>query len=267
MRDKVTSSRSSEQDSQLAVRGHDVAADKRWAIYIDIEGFGALYDREDTILWALGDLMEAVFLIGTNCYPETPNRLFAHQTGDGFIIVSEFAAKTLDVPIAIAIALLRHVSERGRFAKASIAEGGFAGINGCYPKRIRDAQRKDGRVFMGGGLMTVFPVMGTAMINAVAVEKRSPSGALLTLNASDGPRISSDCLVQDVAENDLVAIDWVNSSIPLVSELQATAGLRAPSAEAIKNHFSTYIRTTRVKQQWKANSNRFLSLGLSPHDF
>lgn len=240
--------------------------DTRWAIYIDVEGFGALYDREDTVLWALGDLMEAIFLIGTNCYPETPDRIFAHQTGDGFVIVSEFAAKTLDVPVAIAIALLRHVSVRGRFAKAAIAEGGFAGINGCYPKRVRDAEDKDGRVFMGGGLMTTFPVMGTALINAVAVAKRSPSGALLTLNASDVPRLPSGCLVQHIAEETLVAIDWVHSSTPLVAEIQATAGLQTPSAEAMANHFSNYMRTTAVKQEWKANSNWFLSLGLSAHD-
>lgn len=243
-----------------------MAANTRWAIYIDIEGFGALYDREDTVLWALGDLMEAIFLIGKNCYPETPDRLFAHQTGDGFVIVSEFAADTLDAPVAIAIALLRHVSVRGRFAKAAIAEGGFAGITGCYPKRIRDAGESDGRAFMGGGLMTVFPVMGTALINAVAVAKRSPSGALLTLNASDAPRLPSGCLIQHIAEEELVAIDWVHSFTPLVVELQATAGLQAPTAEAITNQFSEYIRTTEVKQQWKANSNWFLSLGLSPHD-
>ncbi len=240
--------------------------DTRWAIYIDIEGFGALYDREDTVLWALGDLMEAIFLIGTKCYPETPDRIFAHQTGDGFVIVSEFAADTLNVPVAIAIALLRHVSMRGRFAKAAIADGGFAGITGCYPKRVRDAMEKDGRVFMGGGLMTVFPVMGTALINAVAVSKRSPSGALLTLNESDTTRVPSDCLTQQVFDKNLVAIDWVHSSSPLVAEIQETAGLRVPTVESMTQYFSNYIKTTEVPIQWKANSNRFLSLGLSPHD-
>lgn len=243
-----------------------MAPDTRWAIYIDIEGFGALYDREDTVLWALSDLMEAIFLIGEKFYPETPNRIFAHQTGDGFVIVSEFAADTLNVPVAIAIALLRHVSVRRRFAKAAIAEGGFAGITGCYPKRIRDAEEKDGRVFMGSGLMTVFPVMGTALINSVAVAKRSPSGALLTLNESDTTRLPSGCLVQQVADKKLVAVDWVHSSLPLVAEIQAAAGLRAPTAEAMTGYFSNYIKTTEVPQQWKANSNWFLSLGLSPHD-
>jgi len=111
----------------------------RWAIYVDIEGFGVLYDRETTVLEALGDLMEGIYAIGTKCYPESPYRLFAHQTGDGFIVVSEFGAASLEVPAAIAIALLRHVAARGRFAKASIREGDFADIWGAT--RSRSARR------------------------------------------------------------------------------------------------------------------------------
>ena len=48
--------------------------------------------------------------IGERCYPESPDRRFAHQTGDGFVIVSEFGTASLRVPAAIAIALLRHVA-------------------------------------------------------------------------------------------------------------------------------------------------------------
>jgi len=240
--------------------------DTRWAIYIDIEGFGALYDREDTVLWALGDLMESIYLIGTNCYPETPDRIFAHQTGDGFVVVSEFGSETLEVPVAIAIALLRHVSMRGRFAKATIAKGGFAGITGCYPKRIRDAADKEGRVFMGGGLMTVFPVMGTALINAAAIGKRSPSGALLTLDASEATRLPSGCTVHSISDGSLISLDWVHNSTPLVPTLQAKAGLRTPSSQEVVQVFKKYFKTTEVNEHWKANSNWYLSLGLSSSD-
>ena len=243
-----------------------MSSDTRWAIYIDIEGFGSLYDREDTVLWALGDLMEAIYLIGTNCYPETADRIFAHQTGDGFVVVSDFGSETLEVPVAIAIALLRHVAMRGRFAKATISEGGFAGIMGCYPKRIRDAEDKDGRVFMGSGQMTVFPVMGTALINAVAIAKRSPSGALLTLDESERTRLPPSCVVQSIPDRRLVSIDWVHDPTPLVAELQGKADLRMPTAEAMTREFEKYFKTTEVKEEWKANSNWYLSLGLFPND-
>ena len=60
----------------------------RWSIYIDSEGFDALYETDDQILLSLGDLMEGIYLIGPHCYLEKPDRIFAHQTGDGFAIVS-----------------------------------------------------------------------------------------------------------------------------------------------------------------------------------
>lgn len=138
--------------------------DKRWSIYIDIEGFGALYEKEDTVWRALRELMEGIYLIGTNYCPETPGRIWAHQSGDGFIIVSEFEDSSLEKPTAIAIALLRHVASIGRFAKATISEGTFSDITACYPKIIQNAPRHGDAVCMGGGLMTIYPVMGTALI-------------------------------------------------------------------------------------------------------
>lgn len=68
---------------------------ERWSIYIDIEGFSALYGQENQVLQALGVLAEGILFIGRECYPKTPDRLFAHQTGDGFIIVSKFGAENL----------------------------------------------------------------------------------------------------------------------------------------------------------------------------
>lgn len=236
--------------------------DKRWSIYIDIEGFGALYDKEDTVLWALGDMMEGIYMVGLKCFPETPNRIFAHQTGDGFIIVSEFYSESLEVPVAIAIALLRHISLRGRFAKAAIAEGGFAGIESCYPKSIRDAKDTDGRIFMGSGLMTTFPVMGSALINAVAIAKESPSGALLTLNEVNSGRLPSGCIVNNISNSNIASIDWVHSSIELVSEIQNKANLKKPDSLELISLFANYFSTQKVKDEWKANTNWLLSLGI-----
>lgn len=81
----------------------------RWAINIDLEGFGHLYDKEDLVLLSLCELMEGIYRIGVRYYPESPDRIFAHQLGDGFVIVSDFPEDTLDRPVAIALSLLRHV--------------------------------------------------------------------------------------------------------------------------------------------------------------
>ncbi len=69
----------------------------RWAIYLDIEGTSTIY-QEDKIWFynAIDELLSAVCRIGNLVYPETPNRLFAHQAGgDGLIIVSEFISVRL----------------------------------------------------------------------------------------------------------------------------------------------------------------------------
>jgi hypothetical protein len=235
---------------------------KRWSIYIDIEGFGASYETDDQILLSLGDLMEGIYLIGSHCYFETPDRIFAHQTGDGFAVVSEFGANSLEVPTAIAIALMRHVSARGRFAKATIAEGGFGDIVGCYPASVRDARDENGRVSLGRGKMTLFTGMGTALINAVALSKKSPSGALLTLADETSPRLPVGCVVHKIAERKLLSLDWIHSSFPLVSEIQAKSGLQTPTPAKLRTCFVNYFRMPGVKEEWKANSNWYLSLGI-----
>ena len=63
----------------------------RWAIYIDIEGFSSIFTTNSTrAISLLGTLMKYIHLIGCNIYPKSPERLFAHQFGDGFLIVSDF---------------------------------------------------------------------------------------------------------------------------------------------------------------------------------
>ncbi len=160
---------------------------ERWSIYIDIEGFSALYSEESHVLNSLGILAEGILFIGRKHCPKTPERLFAHQTGDGFIIVGEFGAEVLDQPLAISMALLRHVAKSGRYAKAAISQGEFADVLGCFPPSVADAAAagKDGHIDLGEGLMTLFPVMGTALIRAVNLARESPSGPLLTVASTE----------------------------------------------------------------------------------
>jgi len=82
----------------------------RWAINIDFEGFGYLYGKENAVLLTIGELMEVIFRIGTQYYPESPESIIAHQIGDGFVIVSDFLERTFERPMAIALSLLRDVA-------------------------------------------------------------------------------------------------------------------------------------------------------------
>jgi hypothetical protein len=232
----------------------------RWCIYIDIEGFGKLYGKDDIVIFALHDLMEAIFLIGKNCYPNSPNRIFAHQTGDGFAIVSDFHAESLEVPVAISIALLRHVAADGRFAKASIGEGDFADITGLYPDCVRDARINGGSVRMGEGIMTLFTVMGTALINAHRIGKDSPSGSLLNVACSNRNRLPAECIVKEVEIGNLLSIDWVHSQMSLVSQIQERANLKTPTNELIVVLFDQYKLNQNPPRHWVESTAQLLNL-------
>lgn len=232
----------------------------RWAIYMDIEGFRALYSQENNILVALCDLMEGIFLIGRDCYPETPDRIFAHQTGDGFVIVGEFGSETLSVPVSIAAALLRHIAARGRFGKAAIGEGDFADISGCYPKVILDAREPDGIIRMGRGKMRLFSGMGTALIDAVTVMKNSPSGAVLSVSLANTARLPVGCRVTEVPSMGVATIDWVHSNWHALAALQKRAHLKQPTAGEIETAFNKYILEHAPPSKWEAGSREALGL-------
>jgi hypothetical protein len=98
----------------------------------------------------------------------------------------------------------------GRFAKAAIAEGQFSDICSCYPPTVLAARDEGGRVALGSGVMSLFPVMGSALIRAVAVGKRCPRGSLLAVGEAERGRLPVGLRLHDLSERDLIIIDWVN---------------------------------------------------------
>jgi len=234
----------------------------RWAINIDLEGFGHLYDKEDLVLLSLGELMEGIFRIGVQYYPESPDRIFAHQLGDGFIIVSDFPEETFERPVAIALSLLRHVAHSGRYAKATISDGEFADILSCYPSSVISAAGPDKRVRLGHGIMTLFPVMGTALIRAISVAKKCPSGPLLAVAAENRKRIPEDLVVHEVPSQDIIVVDWIHSENELAKDISSKSQLKSPDAPTISKQLRDYCQNQSVKEEWKTNVHNFL--GVSP---
>jgi hypothetical protein len=234
----------------------------RWAINIDLEGFGQLYDKEDIILLSLGELMEGIYQIGNQYYPESPDRIFAHQIGDGFIIISDFPEETLERPLAIALSLLRHVAHSGRYAKATIAEGDFADIYSCYPSSVTNAAGSDKRVNMGHGVMTLFPVMGTALIRAISIEKICPSGPLLALSTANRDRIPNDLIIHNIPSKDIMVIDWIHSENVLSKDISVKSNLKWPDATTISEQLKNYCQKQAVKEEWKKSVHEFLGISV-----
>jgi hypothetical protein len=203
--------------------------------------------------------MEGLHALGSRCYPESPDRLFAHQLGDGFVIVGEFGWERLEQPTTIAIALLRRVLDSGGVAKAAISEGRFADVTGCYPPSIMQMYKGE-PIPMGGGLMTILPVMGTALINSYRLLHRhtTPSGPLLILERPQISRLPDGVRVERC--DDLAVIDWVHSSYPALDDTMRRAGFPSTTAQAMMTNLSRYLRENDVSESWRANVTKYLEL-------
>ncbi len=230
----------------------------RWSIYIDIEGFSALYEQENQVLHSLGVLAEGILFIGRECYPETPNRLFAHQTGDGFIIVSEFGAEVLDRPLAITMALLRHVAASGRFAKAAISQGDFADVRGCYPSSVRDAAGWASCPW--GRFDDPFSCDGYGAYSCIPFGEELSKGPLLTVATAERHRIPSDLIMRETTNPDVLAIDWVHSRPPLADSLSSTVRLDSPSVDHLESALRLYCRAHKLKPDWVDNVGTLLGV-------
>ena len=155
----------------------------RWAIFVDIEGFSKIYPENiGRALLPLGALMEGIYHVGNQVCSSTPDRLFAHHIGDGFVIVSEFSQRCPELPVAIGTFLLRNTLLAGGMAKCAISIGDFADIQGCYPDVIRENLISSDTVRLGDGFMRIFPVMGSALINSYRLSRKE-SGSLLLVDA------------------------------------------------------------------------------------
>jgi hypothetical protein len=229
----------------------------RWALLVDVEGFGAKWDDTMEAFRGLNALMQAIYWIGERAYREPPERLFAHQFGDGFLLVSDFHEDSLSRAALVGLALLRYVLSRGATAKAALAEGDLSDIVGCYPEEIRRQPDRSHIVF-GSGVMTVFPVMGTALINAVALAKRSPSGPLFTVDSTNRSRLPADIPIR-TAENGVLSLNWLSPEIPALDALQTAAGMARYSKWERLAQLRAYIsKNNGLSERWRHNAEHHL---------
>lgn len=243
-----------------AFNGSFHVQDERWSIYIDIEGFSALWEKGNEVLCALGELMRGAFRIGRYCFPNAPERIFSHQIGDGFLIVSDFHEESLDRAVTVAAALMRFVGNTGVFAKAAVAEGQFSDIHSCYPREVIECEDANNRLALGMGLMTLFPVMGTALIRAAAVAKTSPRGPLLTIESSKAERLSNEIPTREIPESNLLSIDWLHMDTILLSRIEASAQLEPTSIPVREEKLSRYCTEHTLPRDWNINVGRYLAV-------
>lgn len=227
----------------------------RWAIYIDVEGSAKIYASDEARFFASMDaLIDGIGRIGSLVCPEAPNRLFAHQTGgDGFVIVSEFAERSPEMPIAISVILMQMVLAAGGLAKAGVSQGAFADVRGCLQALRAYPEDRNGRIRLGRGFMTVFPVMGMALINAHRLATQNPRGARLAVDAAMLTQVPGGVVV---SHNGLVVVDWVHTRTSVIDKIVSKAGIRLPSTSTLEELLRASVAKTgdATNENWKRNS-------------
>jgi hypothetical protein len=236
-----------------------INTEMRWSIYIDIQGFSDTYRNNSALaLQSLGCLMEGIYQIGSAAPVAVSNRLFAHQISDGFIIVSDGRPT---ISVAIAILLMRLAAKSGGMVKTGISEGHFQDVRGCYPDVIRNNSTGNGLLRLGDGVMTIFSVMGTALINAHGMTN-CKSGSLLLVNPQMAAALPQSLLVTERSEK-YVCIDWVHSELPELDDMAAKASIRLPSIQDTEAKVRRYIRDANPPPppEWLANTLRLNNCG------
>ena len=223
-------------------------SDKRWSIWIDLEGFKSLLGSQSArAIGGLRELMEALFRIGAFVFPEPVERLFIHQFGDGFVVVSDFQEDSADRPISICVALMRHLLSKGFVAKAAISTGDFGDISGCYPTIVRKNASSERHVLhIGSGIMTIQTIMGSALINAYAISDQC-KGSVLLLDISRFLTVSSDIIMLSGAP---ALVDWIHTEFPMVSDICAKAGLNKLDPDMAEKKLKKYIDENDLPAEW-----------------
>jgi hypothetical protein len=228
---------------------------ERWSLIIDIEGFSKIYpDDMVRALKPLRSLMEAIYNVGKYICPESPKRLFAHQIGDGFIIVSEFSECSPELPLALGIFLLRNILIGGGLGKCAISQGHFSDIQGCYPKSIIKNIDNSGTVRIGRGIMRVFPVMGSALINAYRLSNME-SGSLLIVDGDFLKSIPEGSVISK-STDDYKIIDWIHSNTTEIKEITNKTKVTHPDEISLEESVRKYIKENdeSLPEVWTKNT-------------
>lgn len=241
---------------------------ERWSFYIDVEGFKAFLSRDRLqAIKSLGEMMRAIFRIGRECYPLPPDVIYAHQFGDGFIVTSREHEESLDRCVAVATAVMRHVAASGCYARAAIAEGDLADIQGVYPEEVMSQSEGGHRISLHMGLMTITSVMGTALTRTVGLAeagKPSSSGPLLLVSVGNASRVDASIPRVPIPGNhDVVSIDWVRAKSDILQWIQTVANLGSPTAKELEDGLAQYCAENdeALSPDWKANVHRLLGVG------
>lgn len=230
--------------------------DKRGALFIDIEGFGALYGTEQSdSLWGLSDLMDGIITIGRESPRLGVPRIFAHQFGDGFVIVND-SSPSIGRLVSIAVALHQYVLVKaGHFCGSALERGGLSDVIGCYPKAVAESELKNRAVRLGDGLMTITPVTGTALIKTYKL-LRNFHGAIVVLPVAFKADLEGGtrCLEEDGH----IFVNWLDSATTTVSVARQILSIAGYLPADLRKLFDKAAARNACKPDWIERTKSYL---------
>lgn len=235
---------------------------ERWSIYIDIEGFSKIYKKNNIeALETLCQLMKNLYQIGKRIFPYSPKRLFIHQMGDGFVIISDHHEKSLERPLSIAIALMQLTLIKGGVARASISDGNFSDILSCYPSEIIEDIKEKGHLQIGEGVMTISQVMGDALINSYKLTNNNRKGPCLFVDAKLKRYLPRKELLILWGNQFMLEIDWIHSKPSLLNKILEGIDVKVPSIKNLEEAMDNYIKKhPALPKKWARNASYLCSL-------
>ena len=234
----------------------------KWILFIDVEGFSNIYQKNKAkAVSLLSGLMGDLYFIGTKVYPDGKERLFVYQFSDGFMVSPDFNGE-IDRPIAIAIALMRSTLIRNGVLRAAISCGELGDISSDYPTEVLKSQKNGGvPLGGGGGLMTINQLMGDALINAYNLASAEPKGPLLILDKGFVRDVkNTNFIIYDI--DGYTCVNWVESEIGLVNEILKKIGRDSSPKETLRKLIRGYISDNQdLGGAWKTNAEILIKEG------
>lgn len=239
----------------------------RWCIYIDIEGFSSIYRqdsrRAETLL---GYLVEAIWLVGSKVFHNLEDRLFIHQYGDGFAIVSDHHERDLNRAVNIGVFIMQRILILGGVARAGLSEGEYGDILGMYPHSIENEAARifqetgcSGGLSVGRGIMNINQTMGSSFINSVSVGKAKRKGPLFLTNAVLQNRLHLEDSTLVHASNGISEINWLQYSSDGLDAIFLKTGIEKPSIDDLSRTLRRYLENEKISLRWKFNAHKLMN--------
>ena len=122
---------------------------------------------------------------------------------------------------------------------------------GCYPPDVQAAADNRRYVRIGEGLMTIIPVMGSALIASHKLSANR-SGAVLLLDAVRFSGVPAGVKLTSTAP---AIVDWIHSELPLINKICGDADLTKIDATSAERHLREYIDGNRgLSKNWVSST-------------